>query len=947
MKQGFNTAGPAARLLAGVAAISLIGVTGADAQTPAAGAGQEVETVPVGPQAATATPGSEVIVVTGTAIRGVVAPVGSAAVNLDRDTLVEAPARDAGALIASLTQGSSLGTTLQGNTGRNAGVNLRGLGNNATLLLFDGHRTVQQGVTSQISDPNVIPFAAIERVEVVTDGASAIYGSDAVAGVVNYILRKDFDGAEFSARYKDGLYSQYTVEGVIGTTWDSGSVMLGLAYEYNDEVMRSARDYLAQDLRPFGGNDNRFVGTTVQPGATPALIIGNTVYGLPDGLNGRVPTAAEVLARQGQPTLFDNSALTTFYSERQRESGVFKLNQSLGRAGELTWTTLFNIRENWANSGGDGAFMANSITVRPGSPYYITGLGSGNQNVVYNFRLNNPDRVLQQKNYESTINNTLEYVVDLVGDFQFTGLGTYGRNYGCAVCQPQFNSVNGAQITQPANAGLFNPYQTGPQAGAEGLFGGFTQEAVNELLDISGKIDGAVMSLPAGDLRIAVGAEYQKLDFWLQAQNSLNTTNTYQVSRLAQSDRTIESAFGEVYIPVFSSDNAIPGFQSLDLSAAIRYDSYSDAGDTTNPKFGVSWKPVDDILIRGSWGTSFRAATLGESDPRTIGQTNRQFIANGLNNPAIPVTNTATGQSLVLSRTGNTAGLKPESAKVWSLGVDYDSSHLEGLTLGVTYYSVDYEDRIENLPNQTLILSNPATFDLYRDFFIIAPQPSTCVNGAQPGLPNTPAYSTYNPLYLPWLNSPDAVYSPTTANDCQLVGIIAGGRLNLGRVQQSGLDMRANYEFETPVGEVNLGASFTKILELKRSLLPNSPLFDALDTIGNPISERGRLSARLRNGGLTGNLFVNYTGGYLNNATITVNGSKIPDTQIPEWITADASIAYEIEGAGAMNGVRFGLNVENLTDEEPPIVLSGTNAVDTGVHSVFGRMWTLEVSKRF
>jgi iron complex outermembrane receptor protein len=211
----------------------------------------------------------EEIVVTGTAIRGV-APVGSAAVNITRDAVLQSGVRDAGSLISQLPQGSGLGNTLQNNSGRSAGVNLRGLGNNATLLLFDGHRSVFQGVTNQLSDPNTIPFAAIERVEVVTDGASAIYGSDAVAGVVNYILRKDFEGVELTAGYTKQIYDQWRAEAVIGHRWESGGVMLGLSYENNNHVKRSASPFLAQDLRPFGGNDLRFQGTTVVPGVTPA-----------------------------------------------------------------------------------------------------------------------------------------------------------------------------------------------------------------------------------------------------------------------------------------------------------------------------------------------------------------------------------------------------------------------------------------------------------------------------------------------------------------------------------------------------------------------------------------------------------------------------------------------------------------------------------------------------
>lgn len=890
----------------------------------------------------------EEVVVTGTAIRGV-APVGSAVVNVGRETILEAGVRDASSIISQLPQGSGLGSTLANNAGRNAGVNLRGLGNSATLLLFDGHRTVQQGVTNQIGDPNTIPFAAIERVEVVTDGASAIYGSDAVAGVVNYILRKPFDGAEISARYTNSLYSQYSVEGIYGHTWDRGGFLVGLSYESNDHVKRSESRFLAQDLRPFGGNDNRFIGTTVTPDTSGALIIGTTVYGLPANLNGRKPTAAEVLALRNNPSLIDTGQYTDYYTKRERFSGILRANQNFGRGGELTGTLLFNNRKNNAPGTGDGLFTNVGIPITATSPYYIAGLPAGTQTVVYNFRANNPNRTLDQNNTENTFNLIADYSVGLFGDFKFTGSATYGNEYGCAVCQPQGNTVLAGVITQPANAALFNPYQQGVQTSAEGLFGAFVQKATNKLIDLVGKVDGALFELPAGDVRIAVGTEYQKLDFQLRALNTLNLTTTYQTSRYAKSHRIIESVFGEVFVPIFGANNARPGFQRLDLSAAVRYDKYSDVGETTNPKIGLSWKPIDDLLLRASWGTSFRAATLGESDPRTVGQTNRAFISNGAGVAGIPITNTATGQSLVLNRGGNTAGLRPESAKIYSFGGDYTPSFIPDLKLGVTYYNVNYKDRIENLPNATLILSNPATYALYKDFFIAAPQPTTCVNGNPPGLPGTPQYSTYNPAYLPWLSDPNAVYSPSTNNDCQLVGIIAGGLLNLGRVKQSGVDFTGAYGLETPVGRLSFGGSYSLILDLKRSLLPTSPLFDALDTFGNQVSRRGRVNVGLRHGPFNGTLVANYVGSYLNNATITVAGVKYPDTKVPAWTTFDAGLSFTAPDTvpEALQGLRLSVNVQNLADKDPPIVLSGTNAVDLNNHNVFGRVWQFEISKKF
>lgn len=924
-------------LFGSVAVLALAGAQSALAQ----------ETGAAPPPAGDAATVSEVVV-TGTAIRGV-APVGSATVTMNRQDIEAAPVRDPSSLITMLPQGSGLGSTLANNAGRNAGVNLRGLGNNATLLLFDGHRTVAQGVTNQIADPNTIPFAAIERVEVVTDGASAIYGSDAVAGVVNYILRRPFDGGEVSARYINSLYHEYNVEGVFGHTWSGGGFLAGLSYETNNEVRRSASPFLAQDLRPFGGNDNRFIGTTVTPDQSGALIVGTTVYGLPANLNGRVPTAAEVQALKNNPSLIDTSQFQDYYTKRKRLSGIFRAQQDFGRFGQVMGTVLFNNRTNDAPGTGDGGFTNIGIPIAPNSPYYIQGLGGGRETVVYNFRANNPGRELDQHNVENTVNLILDYKVHLFRDFQFTGSAVYGNEYGCAVCQPQGNTTLAAVITSPPYAGAFNPFQQGPQPTAEGLFGGFIQKASNQLTDVTGKIDGSLWELPGGAVRIAVGGEAQAINFRMHALNTLDLTTTYQTSRFALDYRSIWSGYAEAFVPIFGPNNERPGLKRLDLSLAVRYDDYSDAGSTTNPKFGLNWSPTDDLLVRASWGTSFRAPTLGESDPRTIGQTNRIFVSNGLGDPNIPVTLPATGQTLVLSRGGNSGDLKPETARTWSVGADYKPHFIPGLKLSATYYSVDYKNLIQNLPNSTLILSNPATYALYKNFFIVAPQPKTCVNGNPPGLPGTAQYATYNPAYLPWLNDPNAVYSPSTANDCQLVGIIAGGLRNLGRVVQNGLDLNGTYNTPTPLGDLSINAGFTKILKLQRALLPDTPLFSALDTIGNQVSARGRASAMLTRGPFRGMLAVNYTGKYLNDATITVNGKKLPDTEVPAWTTFDAGLYWTAPetASAALQGVRVGVTVQNFTDKDPPIVLSGTNAVDLNNANIWGRVWTFEVNKKF
>lgn len=893
------------------------------------------------------------IIVTGTAIRGV-APVGSATVNISRDTILQSGLRDSSALIAQLPQGSSLGTTLGNSGGRSAGVNLRGLGNNATLLLFDSHRTVTQGVQNLVPDPNTIPFSAIERVEVVTDGASAIYGSDAVAGVVNYIFRRPFDGAEVTARYTTSIYDQAAVDAVLSRKWNGGGVLLAFGYEGNSRITQGSIPSLRADLRAFGGNDSRLQGTVFNAvGQNGALLQGNTVYGLPSNLNGRTPTTAEVQALRGNPSLVDSSDFQDYYTARTRYSVMARVMQDLGDLGDVSLTAMFNRRTNAARGQGDGAFQSIAIAIPSTSPYFVPGLGSGSQSIVYNFRLNNPDRALNRNDYENTHNVLFDYKVGLFSNFRLTVGAGWGVSQGCAVCQPQANTILTSFIARPENAAQFNPYVQGPQPSAEKIFGIFVQRVRNEMIDFLPKIDGTLFNLPGGAVRIAVGGEWTKSYYKQQSDYSLNPTTTQVIFRFANSNRTVSSAFGEVFVPIFGDDNATTLFRKLDLSAAIRHDRYSDFGSTTNPKFGLTWKPIDDLQLRGSYGTSFRAPTLAETNFNVVGAANRTFLTNNLGNPQIPISNASNGTSLFLVSTFRFAQLRPETADIFSLGADYSPSYIPGLKLGTTYYNVVYRDRISALPATNSALTSAANFALYQPFITLAPQPNTCVNGSVNGNPGAPEYNSYNPAYLKFLNAPGS-YPPTTANDCQLVGILNAATSNLGQVKQSGIDFNASYVADTGIGTINLNGAFTKILKLQRNLLPGAPIFDALNRIGEQIGNRGRFAAGLTNGGFSGLIAANYIGGYLNNLRPTVAGVRLPDDNVPSWTTVDLTLTYAFQNkSGMFAGTRFTINAQNVTNKQPPLVLSTQNtggvptATDLNVHNVFGRIVTFEISKAF
>jgi iron complex outermembrane receptor protein len=286
----------------------------------------------IGGIAHAAEPQPEEIVVTGTSIRGV-ASAGAPVIAMDRTELAASGLATSSDFARALPQVLSLGadeSRLGGaqdgaaNTTRVSAINLRGIGNEATLLLINGRRLAPAGVIKSLYDPNVIPSAAIERMEVVVDGASAIYGSDAVAGVVNLITRSDFRGAETTLRYgfADGT-DQKIFSQNFGFTWDGGSLFA--AYEHNerDRLPGSKRAFSTNDRRARGGSDAR--STLASPGN---IVNGATRYALPAG-NGTGIAPGDLTA--GEPNRFDEGRFADLLPYQERDSFFLDARHNFGR----------------------------------------------------------------------------------------------------------------------------------------------------------------------------------------------------------------------------------------------------------------------------------------------------------------------------------------------------------------------------------------------------------------------------------------------------------------------------------------------------------------------------------------------------------------------------------------------------------------------------------------
>ena len=383
----------------------------------------------------------------------------------------------------------------------------------------------------------------------------------------------------------------------------------------------------------------------------------------------------------------------------------------------------------------------------------------------------------------------------------------------------------------------------------------------------------------------------------------------------------------------------LPVADTVTLNLAVRNDDYSDFGSTTNPRLGVSFEPTESLTLRATVAEAFRAPTLVERDPGVLQQFRRANYSNDGSHD-VPVSNAGRGTTYVIYKIGNTLGLQPETADMWTAGFDFTPEAVEGLRVSATYYSVDYSNRIERLPNETSALANAQNRALYDPFIQIAPQPDTCVAGD---------FSTYNQLYQDFVDVP-ADLRGSAAGDCGLEAIILSGVRNTSAVVQSGLDLQVNYDWSTPIGEWGVRFNGAKVLGLERALVPGAEMVEQLDRIGFQNSTRMNGGIILRSGNWYASVDATVVGSYVNDLPITVDGVTLEPSRVPSWTTLGANLAYEFpfgEGGNLADGLRVGLSVDNLTDRDPPIVLNDDRAVDYNNHNIFGRIWSLSLQKQF
>ncbi|MBN6152117.1 TonB-dependent receptor [Xanthomonas sp. AmX2] len=621
-------------------------------------------------------------------------------------------------------------------------VDLRNLGPQRTLVLLDGKR---MGVSSGgYTDLASIPTSMVERVEVLTDGASAIYGSDAIAGVINVITRKNFDGLEASAyvgQYGQGDGHKETYNFVYGTTTDRGSLTLGAEYSKEDPVYAKDRDYSASPngyFHPVPTAEDANGWSAISEKGVLIDALGNMYSVNPGG----DPRNFADYHEFGNGDLSNPSQQMFLQTGIERRSVFANGNFDFTDNVRGTASVLYTERETLQQIAGYPYRSVAYDTALSGDSYFNPLPG---QDVDF---MRRTWEVPRQTRSEL---NTFRFSGGLEGSFQLGDnywdwdVGyVYNRNKGTKTgtgnlfipnvqnaVGPSFLDSDG--VVKCGSAGNviagctpWNPLLPNGAAGPGSLADPALQAylflpshdtSVSTTKVYSANLSGTLMALPAGDLAMAAGVEHRSEDARYDPDALLQSgLSTDLAGAPTKGGYSLDEVYLEFNVPVLAD---LPFAKELSFDVAGRYSDYDTFGDTTNSKFGLKWKPIEDLLVRGTYATGFRAPTVSDLyggtsetfDPYTDpcdtlfgAATRNPAVAArcGANVPANFRQEASGGvdasgpgsQSNYAYLSGSNDELLPETSKTYTLGLVYSPGYVNGLDISLDWWKIRIDDVI-------------------------------------------------------------------------------------------------------------------------------------------------------------------------------------------------------------------------------------------------------------
>ena len=929
----------------------------------------------------------ETVTVTGSRIRKADVETAQPIVVLDRTTIEHQGFNSVADILQNLSEAGSppISRSQVLASGEDVGgyyIDLRNLGNNRTLVLLNGKRL--GATTSGAQDLSQVPISAIERVEVLKDGASAIYGSDAISGVVNIITRKNYDGAEASAyvgQYDQDDGARQTYSMTFGSHNERGSLTVSAEYSKDDPVWAKNRSWSRYPQGP------RHPTT----GWTPVSQWG--VFFFPGSFNcgqGDSPYGACTLNPGGNPYNPNdwhgtNSAggttdLSNANEEMMVQTGVER--HSLFVSGDYSITDnikfstdlLYNKRSTLQQVAGYPLSPANQVPgaatpylgLSPQSYYNPVGdrfLGEGNGQMVYFYRRGwEVPRTTQSDLQTYRASGTLEgsfnigdhtwnwdvggYVNtnDLLkighGDFnkfalsQALGPSYYNEGTGRVECGTPDHPIPFGST--PGSCIPWNPFYSAGVVGDGSLTGNpglqqllfpyYHSTGRTKTVDYSANITGSIFALPAGDLGIAAGYEHR------------NESGKFVPDALAQANLStdlpqgptsgkysVDEYYVEVDVPVLKD---LPFARQLSFNVAGRYSDYSSFGETTNGKFSITWKPIDDLMVRGNYAQGFRAPTISDlygglsgsfeyytdpcstqfgaaaNDPAVLARCTGGF---GGQRPTPPnfvqpgqggaPCSSAVCQSGVNFYNGSNPNLQPETATSKTLGLVYSPSWIQGLDLSLDWYRIHIKNAIQG----------DSVDDILEDCYLrgIAARCSSAL---------------------------------FTRDANGGVNYVLYGLTNKGWVDTEGYDLGVNYRLpEFSFGRFAIHWDTTYVAHLEQKPTDTSTIVQEFTGKGSNFRIRSNLTLDWTLGDFGATWTTRYYSSMKEKCSYDTAGGpecNIPDFYAPEYGTgryplnrvgANTFHDLQVRWNAPWNGT-IALGANNLFDHQPPVMYSAPNS---------------------
>jgi outer membrane receptor protein involved in Fe transport len=744
-------------------------------------------------------PENSAITVTGTRIRG--APVASPVIKLSEEQIRDSGRATLADAVRAIPQnfgggqnpgvGNNVPAAKGVNVGSSTSVNLRGLGSDATLTLINGHR-ISYSASRQAVDISTIPLGMVDRIEIVPDGASALYGSDAVAGVVNVVLKRDFQGLETSARLgfsTDGGDFEQRYDAVTGGRWRSGGFIASYEFGRTTAIYGRDRSYTAA--------------------ASPALTLTPFIRNHSFAFSGHQDVGAAASVQ-----------LDGFFNDR-----LSKSSYALNAAGDIT------------QSGASLSYDEQALALAPTFRFHPGG------------------------------------------DWNLFLTGSYGRDHTKYDVKSFFQ---GQVFDFPGNC--YCNHAVSAEAGG----------------------DGTLIRLPAGPLKVALGAGYR--------DNKLVRFNGAGASTNISKAQESYFAYGEINVPLVSPDQHVRLIERLSFSAAARYERYRGIGHVVTPKIAAIYAPSADFDLKATWGKSFRAPTLYQQ---------YQAINLVLAPPVIFGRSDFPSSATALYWEGGNPDLKPERATNFSTTVDLHPRSIEGARLQLSYFRTRYRDRVVTpitFPSRALVDR------IYADRLTFSPSAallaSVVASAASFG------------------NATSSPYDPST------VAVLIDNRsVNAGFQKIQGVDLLFGYSTSLPASLGEISARFDgAYLKSSQQLDPAQPILPLAGILFNPPHWSSRSDITWTRGVMIFNAGMSYIGG-------------VEDTRSTPAAHVRGMTIFDITGrlrsgatSGPMRGLEATLTIQNVFNAKPARIatsLPSDAPYDSTNYSPVGRFVALSLLKKW